>query len=64
MWDEEYCIIDEKFKSTVRESPGFQWLDEANPDAMVRKWGYIATAPEVPPPPPLPPLRAHSAQSF
>lgn len=46
VWDAEYCIIDQKFKSTVTESPGFEWVDEAKPESVTRKWGFVATKPE------------------
>ncbi len=37
-FDQEYCIIDDKFRQTVSEAPGFQWVDEAKPHHLTRKW--------------------------
>lgn len=45
-WDAEYCIINEKLKSAVKESPGFEYVDESKADSLTRKWGFVATKPE------------------
>jgi len=45
VWDEEYCIIDDKFRDAVSEAVGFAWVDEAKPHHLTRKWGFVATQP-------------------
>ena len=35
-YDNEYCILDNKFRDLVTEKQGFEWVDEAKPDSYVR----------------------------
>lgn len=44
-WDDEYCFIDDKFREKVTESPGFKWIDEAQPHHLTKKEGFVATKP-------------------
>ena len=35
-YDNEYCILDNKFRDLVTEKLGFEWVDEAKPGSYVR----------------------------
>ena len=35
-YNDEYCILDGKFKELVSEQSGFEWVDERKPDQEVR----------------------------
>jgi hypothetical protein len=35
-YDNEYCILDNKFRDLVTEKQGFEWVDEAKPESYVR----------------------------
>jgi hypothetical protein len=40
-----HCLLSRKLQSVVTAAKGFQWVNEAKPDSVRPRWGYVATKP-------------------
>lgn len=40
-----HCLLSSKLQGVVTAAQGFQWVNEAQPDAVRPKWGYVASKP-------------------